>query len=50
LELIGQEVTKPKFDRFPYGAIKPTGWALDQGKVQAKSLPGQLRDWYSLYA
>ncbi|KAH8824162.1 hypothetical protein DL96DRAFT_1613265 [Flagelloscypha sp. PMI_526] len=50
LVVSAESLTKPKFDRFPYGAIKPTGWALDQGKVQAQSLPGQLRDWYSFVA
>uniref|UniRef100_A0A0W0FV11 Duf1680 domain containing protein n=2 Tax=Moniliophthora roreri TaxID=221103 RepID=A0A0W0FV11_MONRR len=35
-------LTKPLFERIPTGAIKPSGWALDQAKVQAKGLAGNI--------
>ncbi|KAF9054822.1 hypothetical protein BJ165DRAFT_1382530 [Panaeolus papilionaceus] len=37
----------PKFVRPPVSSIKPIGWALDQGKVQAQGLAGRLRNFDS---
>mgnify|MGYP001559766086 CR=1 FL=1 len=33
---------------FPVGAVKPSGWALDQAKIQADGLAGSLAEWYEL--
>jgi hypothetical protein len=40
-------VTPPKYTRLPYGAVKPTGWAMNMAKVEANGLGGHLQDWYS---
>lgn len=37
----------PVYNRIPTGAIKPAGWALDQGNVQAEGLAGHLMDFDS---
>ncbi|KAF5317730.1 hypothetical protein D9619_012623 [Psilocybe cf. subviscida] len=37
----------PLYKRVPTGAVKPTGWALDQARVQANGLAGHLRDFDS---
>ncbi|KAF8157818.1 hypothetical protein B0H34DRAFT_430303 [Crassisporium funariophilum] len=37
----------PLFTRVPTGAVKPSGWALDQANVQANGLAGHLRDFDS---
>ncbi|KAF9054831.1 hypothetical protein BJ165DRAFT_1399979 [Panaeolus papilionaceus] len=37
----------PKFTRPPISTIKPLGWALDQGRVQANGLAGHLYEFGS---
>ncbi|KAK7037318.1 hypothetical protein VNI00_011309 [Paramarasmius palmivorus] len=40
-------VIQPLFERIPTGAIKPSGWALDQANVQAEGLAGNIWDFGS---
>ncbi|KAK7025519.1 hypothetical protein VNI00_015953 [Paramarasmius palmivorus] len=40
-------VIQPLFERVPTGAIKPSGWALDQANVQAEGLAGNIWDFGS---
>ncbi|PPQ71690.1 hypothetical protein CVT26_007657 [Gymnopilus dilepis] len=40
-------VRPPLLQRVPTGAVKPSGWALDQANVQANGLAGHLRDFDS---
>ncbi|KAK0187694.1 hypothetical protein F5146DRAFT_1104624 [Armillaria mellea] len=44
---ISLQVVAPVYNRIPTGAIKPAGWALDQGNVQAEGLAGHLMDFDS---
>ncbi|KAI5833318.1 hypothetical protein K523DRAFT_343192 [Schizophyllum commune Tattone D] len=41
---------QPLYSTIPVGAIKPSGWALDQAQVQADGLAGHLREFDSYVA
>ncbi|KAL1705246.1 hypothetical protein EV121DRAFT_258782 [Schizophyllum commune] len=41
---------QPIYSTIPVGAIKPSGWALDQAQVQADGLAGHLREFDSYVA
>lgn len=41
---------EPLYRTIPVGAIKPSGWALDQAKTQADGLAGHLREFGSYVA
>ncbi|KAG6845064.1 hypothetical protein H0H87_001126 [Tephrocybe sp. NHM501043] len=44
---VSASLLPPLYQRLPTGSIKPTGWALDQARIQADGLAGHLRDFDS---